>query len=178
MMVFGFQAGKEAAKFAEERRDARGSAFVDVAHEEERVLRFLEGRGDAVALTALKKRLQQVMNDYLFVVRDKSGIEKAIHEITAIKEAASRVSVPNFKRFNLEWTRAIEFFLMVECAAIIAESALFRRESRGCHYRADFPQWDTEQSPQHTRARFQSGRLTLDRVPVVIDRMKPSTTPG
>jgi fumarate reductase (CoM/CoB) subunit A len=174
MIVFGFQAGKEAAKFAEECRDARGSASVDVAHEEERALRLLEARADAVSLTALKKRLQQVMNDYLFVVRDKSGIEKAILEITSIKEAASRVSVPNFKRCNLEWARAIEFSLMVECADIIAESALFRRESRGCHYRADFPQWDTEQPPQHTRARFQDGRLTLDRVPVVVDRMKPA----
>jgi succinate dehydrogenase/fumarate reductase flavoprotein subunit len=63
---------------------------------------------------------------------------------------------------------------MIECADIIAESALFRKESRGCHYRADFPQWDTEQPPQHTRAIFQDGRLTLDKVPVAIDRMKPA----
>ena len=175
MIVFGFQAGKEAAKFAEEGRGAlAGSASADVVLEEERALRFLQTRKDVISAGALKKRLQQVMNDYLFVVRDKGGIEKAIDEIRAIKEAVSRVSVPPFKRFNLEWVRAIEFSLMIECAEIIAESALFRKESRGCHYRADFPQWDTEQPPQHTRARLQDGRLTLDRVPVVIDRMKPA----
>ena len=174
MIVFGFQAGKEAANFAKEHRQARGPASVDVAGEEERLLPFLQTREDAISASALRERLQQVMNDYLFVVRDKGGIEKAIDEIRAIKEAVSRVSVPPFKRFNLEWTRAIEFSLMIDCAEIIAESALFRKESRGCHYRADFPQWNTEQPPQHTRARLQDGRLTLDRVPVVIDRMKPA----
>jgi fumarate reductase (CoM/CoB) subunit A len=174
MIVFGFQAGKEAANFAEKNRQARGSASVDVAREEERALRFLETREDAISASALKERLQQVMNDYLFVVRDKDGIEKGIYEIRAIKEAMSRMSVPPFRRFNLEWTRAIELSLMIECAEIIAESALFREESRGCHYRADFPQRETQQPPQHTRAIFQDGRLTLDKVPVVIDRMKPS----
>jgi fumarate reductase (CoM/CoB) subunit A len=174
MIVFGFQAGKEAANFAEENLQAPGSASVDLAHEEERLLRFLETRKGAISASALRKRLQQVMNDYLFVVRDKSGIEKAIQEIGAVKEATSRMSVPAFRRFNLEWVRAIEFSLMIECADIIAESALFRKESRGCHYRADFPQWDTEQPPQHTRAIFQDGRLTLDKVPVAIDRMKPA----
>jgi succinate dehydrogenase/fumarate reductase flavoprotein subunit len=174
MIVFGFEAGKQAAKFAEEGRGARRSASVDVEIEEQRAVALLKPRKDAVSAHALKQRLQQVMNDYLFVVRDKSGIEKGIDEIRAIKEAASRVSVPAFKRFNLEWTRAIEFSLMIECAEIIAESALFRKESRGCHYRADFPKWDTGQPPQHTRARLQDGRVALDRVPVAIDRMKPA----
>ena len=98
---------------------------------------------------------------------------QAIHEIKAVREAVPRLSVPAFKRFNLEWARAIQFSLMVECAQIIAESALFREESRGCHYRVDFPQWDTERPPQHTRAKLQGGGPALDRVPVRIDRMKP-----
>ncbi len=172
MIVFGFQAGREAAKLAEERGGAGPSLSVDVADEEKRALRFLEARKDAFPLSALKKRLQQAMNDDLFVVRDRRGIERAMDEIRTIKDALSRVSVPGFKRFNLEWARAIEFSLMVECAGIIAESALFREESRGCHYRADFPRWDAE-APQHTRARLHDSRLTLDRIPVVVDRMRP-----
>jgi succinate dehydrogenase/fumarate reductase flavoprotein subunit len=173
MMVFGFQAGKEAARFAEENRHARGFASAEVRQEEERVFGFLERKGEAVSLGALKKHLQQIMNDYVFVVRDKSGLEKAIREISVIKEATSHVTVPNFRTFNLEWARAIEFSLMIECADIIAESALFRKESRGCHYRKDFPQADIEPGPQHTRARFLDGRPQLDAVPVVVDRMKP-----
>jgi succinate dehydrogenase/fumarate reductase flavoprotein subunit len=173
MIVFGFQAGKEAARFAHKNRHAGGFASAEVRQEEERVFGFIERKGEAASASALRKQLQQLMNDYVFVVRDKKGLEKAIDEIRVIKEAASRMAVPNFKRFNLEWARAIEFSLMIECAQIVAESALFRKESRGCHYRRDFPQEDMEQTPQHTRARLLEGRPQLDAVPVVLDRMKP-----
>jgi succinate dehydrogenase/fumarate reductase flavoprotein subunit len=173
MIVFGFQAGKEAARFAHKNRHAGGFASAEVRQEEERVFGFIERKGEAASASALRKQLQQLMNDYVFVVRDKKGLEKAIDEIRVIKEAASRMAVPNFKRFNLEWARAIEFSLMIECAQIVAESALFRKESRGCHYRRDFPQKDTGQTPQHTRARLLEGHPQLDAVPVVLDRMKP-----
>lgn len=173
MIVFGFEAGKQAANFAEGHQRAGGLASPDVALEEKRVFGFLDTKEDSVSLRGLKKYLQKVMNDHVFVFRDRSGLEMAIDEIRAIKEKALRVSVPGFKRFNLEWVRAIEFSSTVECAEIITESALFRRESRGCHCRRDFPQKDKEQTPEHTVARFKGGRPKLYSTPVVLDRMKP-----
>ena len=173
MIVFGFEAGKQAAIFAEEHLRTGGFTTSDVAIEENRVFGFLETKEDSVSLMGLKKYLQKVMNDHVFVFRDRSGLEMAIDEIRAIKEKALRVSVPGFKRFNLEWVRAIEFSSMVECAEIIAESALFRKESRGCHYRRDFPPKDKEQEPEHTVARFKGGRPKLNSAPVILDRMKP-----
>jgi succinate dehydrogenase/fumarate reductase flavoprotein subunit len=173
MIVFGFEAGKQAANFAEEHRRIERSISSDVALEERRVLGFLESKGDSVSLKDLKKDLQKVMNDHVFVIRDRNGLEIAINEIRAIKEKALRVSVPGFKRFNLDWVRAIEFSSMLQCAEIIAESALFRKESRGFHYRRDFPQKDKEQKPEHTVARFEGSRLKLYSTPVILDRMKP-----
>jgi succinate dehydrogenase/fumarate reductase flavoprotein subunit len=174
MIVFGFEAGKQAANFAEEHQRTGGVSSSDIFLEEKRAFRFLETKENSVSLRELKKYLQKVMNDYLFVFRERSGLEKAIHEIRSIKEDALRVSVPGFRRFNLEWARAIEFSSMVECAEIIAESALFRRESRGCHSRRDFP--GKEQTPKHTVAQFEGGRLKLYSAPVVLDRMKPEAS--
>jgi succinate dehydrogenase/fumarate reductase flavoprotein subunit len=173
MMVFGLRAGHEAALFAEAHGRGPACASSDVDREEKRLLGFFEKKEHMVSLGALKHRLQHVMNDYVFVVRDRSGLEKAIREMGVIKESVSRVRVPDFRKFNIEWVRAIELSLMVECAAIIAESALFREESRGCHYRADFPEKETIERPYHTAARMQGGRLALDRLPVVLDRMQP-----
>lgn len=150
--------------------------FSDVALEEKRVFGFLESKGDSVSLKNLKKDLQRVMNDHVFVIRDGSGLKKAIDEIRTIKEKALRVSVPGFKRFNLEWTRVIEFSSMVECAEIIAKSALFRKESRGFHCRRDFPKKEEGQAPEHTVARFEGGRLKLYSIPVNLDRMKPEAS--
>jgi succinate dehydrogenase/fumarate reductase flavoprotein subunit len=178
MIVFGFEAGKQAANFAEGHQRAGGLASPDVALEEKRVFGFLDTKEDSVSLRGLKKYLQKVMNDHVFVFRDKSGLEKATDEIRAIKEKASRISIPGFKRFNLEWARAIEFSSMVECAEIIAESALFRRESRGFHYRRDFPKKDKDRTPEHTVARFVGGRLKIYSAPVVLDRMKPEASFG
>ena len=176
MIVFGFEAGKQAANFAEEHQRTGGVSSSDIFLEEKRAFRFLETKENSVSLRELKKYLQKVINDYLFVFRERSGLEKAIHEIRSIKEDALRVSVPGFRRFNLEWARAIEFSSMVECAEIIAESALFRRESRGCHSRRDFP--GKEQTPKHTVAQFEGGRLKLYSAPVVLDRMKPEASFG
>ena len=173
MIVFGFEAGKQAANFAKEHQRAGGLPSPDIALEEKRVFGFLDTKEDSVSLKALKKRLQQVMNDYVFVFRDRSGLEIAIDEIRAIKEKALRMSVPGFKRFNLEWVRAIELSSMLECAEIITKSALFRKESRGSHCRRDFPEKDKDQTPEHTVARFEGGRPKLYSTPVILDRIKP-----
>jgi succinate dehydrogenase/fumarate reductase flavoprotein subunit len=171
MIVFGFEAGRRAASFAEIRPRSAGYDTADVFREAKRVFGFLESKENPLSLREAKRRLQKVMNDHVFVLREESGLQKGNHEIKALQEDALRLSVPGFKRFNLEWARAIEFSSAVLCAGIIAESALFRRESRGAHCRRDFPQ--KQQRPEHTVALFKEGRLGLRSLPVVLDRMRP-----
>jgi succinate dehydrogenase/fumarate reductase flavoprotein subunit len=173
MIVFGLEAGKQAANYAKKHRQVIGSSNHEMAKEQKRIFRFLEAKSDPASLSILKTRLQQVMENNVFVFRDKHGLEKAINEIKAIREDIPRITVPNFKRFNLDWIRAIEFSLMIEGAEIIARSALFREESRGFHYREDFENTDNENWLRHTVARSEKGHVTIDSAPVVLDRMKP-----
>ena len=173
MVVFGFEAGKQAADYTQEGKKSGGVSLRHIELEKERVFRFLEPKSNPISTTELRKQLQHVMQDYVFIVRDKNGLVEAIKQIRTIRKNIPRVCVPAFKRFNLEWLRAVEFSSMVEAAEIIAESALAREESRGSHYRRDFPEKDDEKWLRHTVAKLEGGHLAIDSAPVVLDRMKP-----
>ncbi|MFC2072864.1 FAD-binding protein [Chloroflexota bacterium] len=173
MIVFGFEAGRQAADYAIENKKTYRLSDPCIEQEEERVFRFLEPQNDPVRLTELRKQLQQVMEEYVFIVRDKTGLTNAISRIKTIKKDVSRIDVPNFKRFNIEWVKAIEFSLLIEAAEIVAESALAREESRGCHYRSDFPEEDNHNWLKHTVASFERERLRIYTAPVVLNRIKP-----
>jgi succinate dehydrogenase/fumarate reductase flavoprotein subunit len=121
----------------------------------------------------LKDRLKQVMERHVFVVRRKEGLIEAIREIDAIERDIPRLQTPGFLRFNLEWMRAIELPFIVEAARIAASSALEREESRGCHYRSDFPQEDNSRWLRHTVARLDEGKLTVGSLPVALNRLRP-----
>jgi succinate dehydrogenase/fumarate reductase flavoprotein subunit len=94
-------------------------------------------------------------------------------EIDAIEREITRIQVPGFLRFNLEWMRAIEFPFIIEAARIAASSALEREESRGCHYRSDFPQEDNARWLRHTVARLDQGKLTIGSLPVDLHHLRP-----
>ena len=76
--------------------------------------------------------------------RSADYLEEAIERIKEIKTSIPRIRVPEAKRYNFEWIDAIEFSLMIEAAEVIVRSALARQESRGSHYRKDFPERDDE----------------------------------
>jgi succinate dehydrogenase/fumarate reductase flavoprotein subunit len=113
------------------------------------------------------------MQDQVFVLRDKGGLSEAMDQMRAIRADISRIQVPNFKRFNLEWVRAIEFSLMIELAELVVKSALAREESRGFHHRRDFPEEDNEKWLKHTLVKWENGHPKVGSAPVVLDRLKP-----
>jgi len=175
MIVFGFKAGKQAVLYALEGGKQIKLSVEDVETEQERVFSFLREKKNAISLTDLKRRLQQVMADKVFVIRDKRGLEQALCDIRSIKADVSRLGVARFRRFNLEWARAIEFSLMVEVAEVTAASALARKESRGFHLRWDFPEQDDERWLRHTVASLKNKKLIIGTQPVELYRMKPET---
>ena len=128
----------------------------------------------------LKARLQRVMEYSVFVERDRPGLVQAISEISKIREEVREIGVPDFKRFNLEWIRAIDFPFMLEAAEIVAQGALLREESRGFHYRTDFPREDNEKWLCHTLLRKDSGtgEMKLSKAPVVMTKYRPPAHPG
>jgi succinate dehydrogenase/fumarate reductase flavoprotein subunit len=173
MIVFGFEAGKQAAAYAHGRKRPDPLPAHNLEKERERVYGFLAPKKEPLTVSHLTKRLQNVMQERVFIFRDREGLSTALEEIRDLKKELPRLSVPDFKRFNLEWARAIELSSMFIAAELIVESALFREESRGAHNRRDFPGRDDEKWLKHTSATLEDGRLRMTAAPVVIDRMKP-----
>ncbi len=177
MIVFGFEAGKQAARCALENPMMINVSNVEseIQGERERVFGFLKKKNDSLSTRLLKGQLRRIMEDHVFVLRDKAGLENARTSVQALKEQVARLSAPGFSRFNLEWAEAIEFSLMVEMAEVIVESALKREESRGFHFRRDYPQQNDKNWLKHTVARRRDEHLELATWPVDLHRMKPGS---
>ncbi|MFH1122633.1 MAG: FAD-binding protein [Pseudomonadota bacterium] len=175
MIVFGFEAGKQAARCASENQEMMdlSSAEPDIHGEKERVFGFLKNRSDALSTGQLKGQLQQIMEDHVFVLRDRAGLEKARAAVETIKGQVARLSAPGFSRFNLEWAQALEFSLMADMAEIVVRSALAREESRGFHFRRDFPEQDDARWLRHTVAKRQPKGLGIETSPVELFKIKP-----
>ena len=75
--------------------------------------------------------------------------------------------------FNTDLTEALELGAMLDCAEALVEGALARQESRGAHYRTDFPERDDVNWLKHTVLRKTSGGLELTKKTVSITEFQP-----
>lgn len=173
IVVFGFESGRQAANYARARKKSPELSIPQIEHARDRVFQPLQRQSKPLSLTGLKKHLRDVMQEHVFVYRDRIGLETALQEIMAIQEDRKRIQVPGFQKFNLNWQRAIEFSYLLEIAEIVAKSALAREESRGAHYRRDFPERNDRQWLQHTLAKLTNDHSGIAMAPVVMDRIKP-----
>ena len=121
-----------------------------------------------------KKKISEIAMKYLYVIRNGEGLKQAINEIERIRnEDLPRLQAADIKKFNLEWVDGIEVGMMLDVAEMVARSALFRSESRGCHYREDFPEMDNKNWLYHTLLNKDAGGMNLSKASVLFTRMNP-----
>ena len=133
--VFGRRAGEAAAKNVFKSNFELESVSLD--REEERIGKLFQD-GDYHPFQ-LKKELQEVMWNNVAIIRREKGLKSALKEITAIEDKMERMIVPDVKGYNQHLLDALELENMVLIAKLVTKSALIREESRGAHYRADYP---------------------------------------
>lgn len=175
IQVFGKRAGESAAARAKELPTPRiGLEDAQVRTEKERVLGLLK-RKDGIRPYQLKKALQEIMWDKVGILRNGTGLQEAIEEIGRLKEEELPKVAPysNTLRYNYDWVEAIEVGNMLEVAEMIACSALLREESRGAHYREDFPKRDDANWLVETVVQDVDGKLRLGTQPVNLTEMRP-----
>jgi fumarate reductase flavoprotein subunit len=135
--VFGGLAGDAIAAFVE----GRGLPRVDPAALEPvaRALTAPFARPGGAGLYDLQQELRTVMWDKAGLVRDGDGLAEALAAIDRIEAALDTVGVTGDPALNLAWHDWLNLRSQVVAARLIARSALERRESRGAHFRRDFP---------------------------------------
>jgi succinate dehydrogenase/fumarate reductase flavoprotein subunit len=147
--VFGAKAGEKSSQWAKE-NDFVPLIPGELGIEVERVEAFIQPKRNSLTPSVRMAELQDTMWKYLGINRDSRGIQKAVAEIERMKlEDLPRVVAPSIRKFNVSWVEALEFSNMLDICALVAQSALMREETRGHHFRIDFPDRDDENWLKH-----------------------------
>ena len=140
LLVFGKRAGDFAARFAR----SNGAAPIDPARVEEAARRALAPfeRASDEGPYAIQRDLQDLMQDKVGIVRTASEMEAAIEELAGLRERAAKVGVTGHREYNPGWHTAVDLHNLLTVSESVARAALGRKESRGAHFREDYPAKD------------------------------------
>jgi succinate dehydrogenase / fumarate reductase flavoprotein subunit len=173
--VFGKRAGAAAAVHAA--KAPQPSMPVDAAARVvETVERLLAGTGDASSPRPgdIRAELQEAMDRDAQVFRTAESLTHVQAKIPGLKERFARATIQDKgRRFNTDLLEAIELGCLLDLAEVILAGALAREESRGGHFREDFPTRDDKKFLKHTLAYATPTGVTLDYKPVVITKYEP-----
>jgi succinate dehydrogenase / fumarate reductase flavoprotein subunit len=140
---------------------------------EEKLIRLLEQKGRE-KINPIRKRMQEVMMAYGSVFRNEEGLKKGIDEIRTLRDRHQGIEVMNKgKVFNFELMETIELGHQLFLSEVVLFSALHRRESRGAHFREDFPQRDDQHYLKHTLVFLTPKGPEVMYKPVRITRFQP-----
>ncbi|MEZ5934182.1 MAG: FAD-binding protein [Alphaproteobacteria bacterium] len=124
----------------------------------------------------LRNTLMDVMWDHIGVMRDAAGIRRGLDEVAAIKEELLTLGVADARAFNLTWHDWLNLQSLAEMSEVIGKAALSRENSRGAHYREDFPEVGDLDSSYFTTARLAGGEVEVRREPVAFTIVRPGET--
>ena len=164
MLVFGAVAGDRAATRASKisQLPAPGS---EITTEIERLTQLASGSGRE-NLEQLYQSLKQTMWDKVGVIRRKQSLEDARREIAALREQLKAAALTDYRQL----LPAIKLANMLTIAEMVCRAALTRTESRGAHYRTDYPEEDDRQWLKTIEICCQGGEMRLRVAPVNGDK--------
>jgi succinate dehydrogenase / fumarate reductase, flavoprotein subunit len=174
ILVFGRRAGVNAAHYA------NGADWPSLpADPEARASAVMEGlrsnTGGQVAAD-IRKEMRNMMMDDVGVYRTADTLNNAIARLHELQERFHNVTIMDKgKRWNTELLEAWELGCMLDLAEVTACAALERKESRGGHYREDFPERDDDNWLRHSLAYAEpDGAIRMATKPVTLGRYKPA----
>jgi succinate dehydrogenase / fumarate reductase flavoprotein subunit len=175
-VVFGKIAGREASNYINglNRSDGNEKHLLDEAvAERSKVDEWLSRSGGKMAHHLLND-LKLVMSDKAGIFRTKKQLEEGLAAIRRIREDYGRAFISGrCLRYSQAIVNLIEFGYMVDLTEVITLGALLREETRGSHYRLDFPQRDDAGWLKHTLVSLKDGKPDVRYRPVLIGKYQP-----
>lgn len=173
--VFGAIAGDTMPQWIVANAGHRAPDEGQIEAEEARALApFAHMPGD---LNALRERLLDTMWNDVGVIRDRAGLDRALAALEAIETELLATGVPAETRvFNLTCHDWLNLRSLVETSRVIALAARNRENSRGAHFREDFPEPGDLAASTFTVARQRGGRIEIGDEPVRFTIVRPGET--
>jgi len=169
--VFGARAGAHAAE--------RAKSIGEVDFDEAQVNKWIKmideiyERDGGIRASLLKSKIQKIMDDYVGVVKTGASLEKALSELRRIElEELPKIYLGDEKSYG-SLVEAIDVVNMVCTGQIVASAALYRTESRGAHYREDFPQRDDANWLKNVVVKLEANKMLVTAVPVELLELRP-----
>jgi succinate dehydrogenase / fumarate reductase, flavoprotein subunit len=136
LLVFGKRAGEYAARFA----TSNGAANPHPDQIEATACRAVEPfERTGENPYQVQYDLQELMQDLVGIVRQEEEMQRALVELRRFEERANRVAVIGNREYNGGWHTALDLHHLLTVSEIIARAAIERKESRGAHFREDYP---------------------------------------
>jgi succinate dehydrogenase / fumarate reductase flavoprotein subunit len=172
LVVFGRRVGKTVAVHVRESGMPQLPVEAGAAVENKIGSLFESDGGERVPL--IREAMQRVMTEKCSVFRNHRDLQQALTELLQLKKRFAGLDLANKGgRFNYALEEALELGNMLKTAEAIVFSALQRKESRGAHYREDFPERNDAEWLKHTLVYAAPAGLKLCYKPVTVTRFPP-----
>lgn len=175
-LVFGAEAGQQAAVFAKEHPQlAIGALETQNEDEARRIERqFLQKTDGSERIAELRDEMRRGMESGAGIYRDQNSLQSTCDSLAELRTRFQNLRLDDrSSTFNTELTAALELDFMLDVAEAIAHSAMARTESRGSHQRTDFPERDDERFLKHLLVYQADGAPRIEQLEVVVTKWPP-----
>lgn len=166
LLVFGKRAGEYAANHASQ--CSEGKIDSDVVEKLATKALIPIDRTDGENPYKIQQDLQEMMQDHAGISRSEEELTIALRKIGEFCDRSDNAHAPGNREYNPGWHTALDLHNLMVVSEAICRSALQRTESRGGHFRSDYPEKSEEGGTYNTVVRMtDDGSMEVDRVPVV-----------
>lgn len=173
LMVSGAVAGREAAMASKE-LDWPTPENGRIKSEKDRVARLLAREAGGLDPYLAVEKIKKLSWEKAGLVRDGQALQEGIGELAGLREEMGNIRLRNRSlTYNLELKAALEAENMLDVSEMVFRSALERRESRGAHYRSDFPRRNDAQWLKNIIVSMEEGKMEVRTAVVVLPYLQP-----
>jgi succinate dehydrogenase / fumarate reductase flavoprotein subunit len=172
LIVFGRRGGKAMAEFVQQ-SDYALLPQAPEAYTLAELNRIRTSKGKEIP-GKIRQEMQKIMMADVGVFREGPTVQKALEVVRELRQRYQNIGVQDAStRFNTDILEAWELGCLLDLAVVTALSALNRTESRGAHWREDFPKRDDVNWLKHTFVTLQDGKPVITYKPVTLTKFEP-----
>jgi fumarate reductase flavoprotein subunit len=128
---------------------------------------------EGIDLYPLRDRMRLSNWEKLGIIREEKGLQEGLNAIRELKDKISQVGISEGRSYNILWNDWLNMRNLLDVSEIVGIAALERKESRGAHYRSDFPKKNNREYLKNFLVKCRNGEPKVSERPTAMNRLKP-----